>query len=75
MSNIFLSMGQLCRVVSGQVYPGTQTHQKLELLYKIYLGLSKFTGESFQEFEPYRTSRIQVDCTLLTTLSCEGQVI
>ena len=70
-----LSMDQLCRVMSGQVYLGTQTHQKLELPYKIYLGSSKFTGDSFQEFVPYRTSRIQADYTLLTILSFEGQVI
>ena len=31
-------------------------------------------GGSFQELKPYRTSRTQVDCTLLTTLSFEGQV-
>ena len=70
-----LSMDQLCMVMSGQAYPGTQTHQKLELPCKIYLGSLKFTGDSFQEFKPHRTSHIQVDCTLLTTLSFEGQVI
>ena len=69
-----LSMDQFCRVVSGQAYHGTQTHQILELPYEIYLGSSKFAGDSFQEFEPYRTSRIQVDCILITTLSFEGQV-
>ena len=42
-----LLMDQLCRVASGQVHLGTQTHQKLELPYKIYLGSSKFTGDSF----------------------------
>ena len=36
--------------------------------------LIKICQGSFQEFKPYRTSRIQVDCTLLTTLSFEGQV-
>ena len=70
-----LLMDQLCRVVSGQVYLCTQTHQKLELPYKIYLGSLKFTGDSFQRFVPYRTSHIQVDCILLTTLSFKGQVI
>ena len=68
-------MDQLCRVVSGQVYLGTQKHQKLELSCEIYLGSSKFTGDSFQEFMPYRTSHIQADCILLTILSFEGQVI
>ena len=70
-----LSMDQLFEVATGQVYPGTQTHQKLELPYEIYLGSSKFAGDSFQEFVPYRTSHIQVDCILLTTLRFERQVI
>ena len=69
-----LLMNQLGRVVSGQLYSGTQTYQKLELPYKIYLGSSKFTGDSFQEFVSYRTSHIKVNCTLLTTLSFKGQV-
>ena len=81
MSNIFfhpditLVDDQLCRAVSGQVYPGTQTHQKLELPYEIYLGSLEFIWDSFQEFMPCRASCIQVDCTLVTTLSFKGQVI
>ena len=42
-------------------YPDTP---ELELPYEIYLGSSKFTGVSFQEFMPYRTSHIQADCIL-----------
>ena len=66
MSNIFFH--------TGMVHPGIQTHQKLELPYEIYLDSSKFARDSFQEFKPCRTSHIQVNCTLLTTLSFEGQV-
>ena len=43
-------MDPLCRVVSGQVYPGTLTHLKLELPHEICLGSSKFTMHSSQEF-------------------------
>ena len=59
-------MDQLCRVVSGQVYPGTLTHLKLELPHEICLGSSKFTVHSFQGFVPSRTFCIQADCTLHT---------
>ena len=67
-------MDQLCRVVSGQVYPGTPTHLKLELLHEICLGSSKFIMHSFQEFVPSRTSHVQADCTLLTISIFKGQV-
>ena len=70
-----LSMEQLYRVVSGQVYLGTQTHQKLKLPFQIYLGSLKFAGDSLQEFVPYRTSCIQADCILPTMSTFREQVI
>ena len=57
-------MDQLCRVVSGQVYPGTLTHLKLELPHEICLGSSKFAVHSFQAFMPSRIFHIKADCTL-----------
>ena len=60
------SMDPLCRVVSGQVYPGTLTHPKLELPHEICLGSSKFAVHSSQEFMPSRTLHIQTDCISLT---------
>ena len=39
-------MDQLCRVVSGQVFPGILTHLKLELPHEICLGPSKFALHS-----------------------------
>ena len=64
-----------CRVVSGQVYLGTQTHQKLELPFAIYLGSSKFAKDSFQESVPYRTFCIWADCILPTIWTFREQVI
>ena len=58
------SMDPLYRVVSGQVYPGTLTHPKLELPHEICLGSLKYTMHSSQEFVPSRT--FQTDCILLT---------
>ena len=65
---------QLCRVVSGQVYPGILTHLKLELPHKICLGSLKFTMPSFQGFMPCRTFCIQADCTLHTISIFKGLV-
>ena len=62
---------QLCRVGSGQVYPGTLTHLKLELPHEICLGSSKFTMHSFQGFMPSRTFCTQAECTLHTILIFE----
>ena len=67
-------MDQLCRVVSGQVYPGTLTHLKLELPHKICLGSSKFAMHSFQGFVPSRTFHIQADCTSHSISIFEEQV-
>ena len=61
------SMDPLYRMVSGQVYPGTLTHPKLELPHKICLGSSKYAMHSTQEFVPSRTFHIQTGCILLTT--------
>ena len=66
MLTLLWSMDPLYRMVSGQVYPGTLTHLKLELPHKICLGSSKFTVHSSQEFMPSRTFNIQTDCILLT---------
>ena len=65
---------QLCRVVSGQVYPSTLTHLNLKLPQEIYLGSSKFAMHSFQDFMPSRTFCIQADCTLHTISIFEEQV-
>ena len=59
-------MDPLFRVMSGQVYPGTLTHLKLELPHEICLGSSKFTMHSSQEFAPSRTFHIQTECISLT---------
>ena len=67
-------MDQLYRVVSGQVYPGTLTHLKLELPHEICLGSLKFTVCSFQGFMPSRTFCIQADCTLHTISIFEEHV-
>ena len=67
-------MDQLCRVVSGQVFPDILTHPKLELPHEICLGSSKFTLHSFQGFMPSRTFHIQADCTLHTISIFEGLV-
>ena len=67
-------MDQLCRVVSGQVYPGTLTHLKLELPHEICLGSLKFAMCSFQGFMLPRTFCIQADCTLHTISIFEEQV-
>ena len=56
----------LCRVVSGQVYPGTLTHLTLELPHEICLGSSKFAVHSFQGFVPFRifhVSKQTAPCT------------
>ena len=60
------SMDQLCRVVSGHVYPGTLTHLKLELPHEICPGSSKLAVHSSQEFVPSRTFHIQAECISLT---------
>ena len=65
---------QLCRVVSGQVYPGTLTHLKLELPHEICIGSSKFAVHSFQGFMQSRTSHIQAKCTLHTISIFEERV-
>ena len=65
---------QLCRVVSGQVYPATLTQLKLELPHEICLSSSKFTLHSFQGLMPSRTFHIQADCTLHTISIFEEQV-
>ena len=67
-------MDQLCRVVSGQVYPGTLTHPKLELPCKTCLGSSKFAIHSSKEFVPSRTFCIQTDCISLTISGFEEPV-
>ena len=67
-------MNQLCRVMSGQVYPGTLTHLKLELPHEICLGSSKFAMCSFQGFVPSRTFHIQADSSLHTISIFEEQV-
>ena len=67
-------MDPLYRVVSGQVYPGTLTHMKLELPHKIWLGSTKFAVHSSQEFVPSRTFHIQIDCILLTISGFEKPV-
>ena len=81
MSNIFFHMD--ITLVDGSTlqggkwpsvpwYPDTP---ETGIANQIYLGSLKFAGDSFREFVPYRTSHIQVNFTLLTTLSIEGQVI
>ena len=65
---------QLCRVVSGQVFPGILTHPKLGPPHEICLGSSKFAVHSFQGFMPSRTFHIQADCTLHTISIFEGLV-
>ena len=67
-------MDRLCRVVSGQVYPGTLTHLKLELPHEICLGSSKFAVHSFQGFVPSRTFHIQAECTFHTISIFEERV-
>ena len=71
---LFWLTDQLCRVVSGQVYPGILIHLKLELAHEICLGSSKFAMCSFQGFVPSRTFPIQADCTLHTISIFEEQV-
>ena len=68
------SMDPLYRVVSGQVYPGTLTHLKLELPPNICLGSSKYAVHSSQEFVPSRTLNIHTDCILLTKSGFEKPV-
>ena len=68
------SMDQLCWVVSGQVYPGSLTHLKLELPHEICLGSLKFAVHSSQEFIPSRTFCIQAECISLTISGFEEQV-
>ena len=48
-------MDPLYRVVSGQVYPGTLTHLKLQLPHEICLGSSKYTvaDRVFEPGKPY----------------------